>query len=333
MERVKHVGKGCFSNVFLLKDSATGVYSAIKEIPIRNEQLSNRDRMQSWIMSEINIQRSLQHPNVVMLINFWNDDLKYYLEMEYCELNTVSALLASETQTLVDRNKFGGLSYGFIMSFIKDTCNALAYMHNLDIIHRDIKLGNVLMTGDDGGITFKICDFGFACFGKEPQTTLGLSERDTNFITWKYYKICGSPYYMAPEVVVDYHNYNYTNKIDMWSLGVCLYQILFGRKPFGHMSRMDELQAFFTDDPKGKIQECLSQVTPEIEHFVYLLELLLEIEPERRASSKEILQMQREYSSTDNLDDWEHISDVSSVTTQLDVDVQPRFLEWLLSLK
>ena len=96
------------------------------------------------------------------------------------------------------RNIFNGFDNTFITKYLNDTINGLSYLHDLNIIHRDIKLHNVLVKKDrNNQFLFKLSDFGFACFDIECDLNESLSVSDLDFsasaLKKKYYKLCGTP--------------------------------------------------------------------------------------------------------------------------------------------
>ena len=103
---------------------------------------------------------------------------------------------------------------------IKQLLLAISYMHEQNIAHRDIKPENILLAPEEttvpGKLNLKLTDFGFACFYRPER---GLSQ------------VLGSPLYMAPEIV---REERYDKSVDIWSVGVIFYELLFGMKPFGH---------------------------------------------------------------------------------------------------
>jgi serine/threonine protein kinase len=132
---------------------------------------------------------------------------------------------------------------------------AVAYCHEKNIIHRDIKLQNVLIKYNNERVEFKISDFGFACYDLSD----GFHYDKNSIICKKYHKLCGTPYYMAPEIVINMNNKNkekycYNKVIDTWSFGICLYELIFGGFPFVDIHSLDDLKIFYESD---EVQESI----------------------------------------------------------------------------
>jgi serine/threonine protein kinase len=215
------------------------------------------NRLKQLIESEIEILSNVDHENIIKFYGYSYNKGIYYLKMEYCNGGDVYEYLKQNIDK--DKNSFNGTSNDFLYEFIKQTSDALVYLHNNNIIHRDIKLHNVLMKRDDktNDIVFKVSDFGFACYD-----LTSLKDFDIHDVMIKkYYKLCGTPYYMAPEIILNINNmenitlYNdnsnlqlkffYDKRIDVWSYGICIYELIFNILPFSNIKTIDDLERFY----------------------------------------------------------------------------------------
>ena len=198
------LGSGSFGKVFLAQNKFTKEKVAMKEIKKANKDLLSDGE----IKDEIDILKSLDHPDIVRIIESFNTKDSYVLVTEYCE--------GGELYDQV-RNQ---LSETQIAVIFKQLLSGLAYLHSHNIVHRDLKLENILIqeieksktTGEDL-FNIKIIDFGTARIfdnNKKPQS------------------IVGSSYYIAPEVL----NQKYGKECDLWSVGVILYMFIVGHAPF-----------------------------------------------------------------------------------------------------
>jgi len=152
------------------------------------------------IKHEIDMLNKLHHPNICnMLDNFENDDF-YFIVLELCIMNLHKYI-----------TKYGNIEEKKAQHYFKQLASGLKYLQKIKIIHRDIKPENILI---DKYENIKISDFGFAIEFKDNET---------------FETLCGSPLYMAPEIM-KYKKYD--NKIDLWSAGVVLFQMLFNKTPY-----------------------------------------------------------------------------------------------------
>lgn len=192
----KKLGKGSYSSVFLGWDIKYSKNVAIKNIKLKSLKKKQIDK----IKQEINIIEQLNHKNICKFFNYIHKKNNYYIILEYCD-TSLHSLLRKEKSLDEDITK----------EFMIELSDALLYLQNNCIAHRDIKPQNILLL--DGSI--KLTDFGLACY----------FNKNTNMTS-----MCGSPLYMAPEIVNDDNGYN--SKIDLWSSGVVMYQMLYGKTPF-----------------------------------------------------------------------------------------------------
>ena len=193
----KRIGKGAFSNIYKGYDKKNKRMVAIKEIC-----LDTLSKYKESIKRETKIMKNLNHPNIVKLYDTIIDDSSdnIYLVLEYFSRGDFSKFLKKRP-----------LKEKYAKKYLKQLSSGLKYLLDNKIIHRDLKPHNILVSnlGD-----IKITDFGFARY----------FDNDMVIQT-----ICGSPLYMAPEIM---KNKKYDFKSDLWSVGIILYEMLFGHAPF-----------------------------------------------------------------------------------------------------
>lgn len=244
----------------VLKDKKVNVnitpYKQSKDIyDIKNKEYEYYfNRLKQLIESEIEILSNISHENIIKFYGYSYNKGIYYLKMDYCNGGDVYEYLKINND--MDKNSFNGTSNDFLYEFMKQTSDALVYLHKNNIIHRDIKLHNVLMKRKGNDIIFKISDFGFACYDL---TTLENYDIHDVLIK-KYYKLCGTPYYMAPEIILNMNNlenitsysnsniesnFFYDKRIDVWSYGICIYELIFNILPFSNIKNIEDLGKFF----------------------------------------------------------------------------------------
>ena len=193
------IGKGAFSNVYLYKDIISQEKYAVK-IMEKDFILKNLETLEI-INKEIEIQSRINHPNIIRLYNIYENSNTIYMIMEY--LNNGNLF------SLIRRKK--GLIEIEAYKYFSQIVNAIKFLHKNNIIHRDIKPENILL---DNKYNCKLCDFGWSVILKDN------SSRNT---------FCGTIEYMAPEII---NNEQYDKSIDIWSLGVLLFEMIHGFNPF-----------------------------------------------------------------------------------------------------
>ena len=194
------IGKGSFAEVYKGYHQITKVDVAIKMIP--RSRLPKEDG--AMIEKEVSILFQLKHPNIVQLIDFQKTLNNYYLIFEYCKYGDLDKFI---------HDNYGGRVPEFqAQKIIQQIINGIKFMKEQKIVHRDLKLANLLVAKD---FVVKIADFGFARY---------VDERESLFKSY-----VGTPLTMAPEIL---ERTKYSEKCDTWSLGVIFYQIIVGRLPF-----------------------------------------------------------------------------------------------------
>lgn len=202
------IGDGAFSSVFLAVHRPTGVHVAIKIIKKNNSQsISHKNNKFLDILREEEILKSLNHPNIIKLFEFFEDENNYYFVQELCEHGTVAQYII----------EYGSSEGPEIKKIFLQLINAISYLHEVvGILHCDIKAENVLL---DSNNNVKLADFGFA-FDQN------LENADKEKLPSE---IKGSPAYIAPEILQGGFN---SIESEIWSAGVFLYYILTGSLPF-----------------------------------------------------------------------------------------------------
>lgn len=156
------------------------------------------------LYAEIKIHQALTHPNIVTFEDCFEDDENVYMILELCERGSLMDMLRRRRRFTEPEARF----------FMIQLIGASHYMHTHQVIHRDLKLGNLFL---DHNMNVKVGDFGLAALIENP------GERKKT--------ICGTPNYIAPEVLFDQTN-GHSFEVDIWSIGVILYTLVVGRPPF-----------------------------------------------------------------------------------------------------
>mmetsp|Transcript_154988 Transcript_154988/g.496761 ORF Transcript_154988/g.496761 Transcript_154988/m.496761 type:complete len:2043 (-) Transcript_154988:113-6241(-) len=207
-EKVELIGKGGFGQVFLVRRCADGACYAQKEIRINNLDF----RAQRRVLTELTLHRSFDCPFIVQSFRAWVSGDFAYILMEYCREGPLSKRV-SECQK--DGTQIPDES---IITWCGQLCIGLMYLHQKDVIHRDLKLENIL--GPDGLDRVKLADFGIS---RQLQTT---TKQPMSFMI-------GTAMNMAPERFgADEGACSYGISSDFWGLGVCLYELTMLSHPF-----------------------------------------------------------------------------------------------------
>ncbi|KAL3717107.1 hypothetical protein ACJRO7_008651 [Eucalyptus globulus] len=206
----KKIGSGSFSLVWHARHRSHGTEVAIKEIA--TGKLNKK--LQESLLSEIYILRNIDHPNIVRLHEIIEAPGKIHLVLEYCKGGDLSLYI----------NRRGRVPEEIAKHYMQQLANGLQVLRDNNLIHRDLKPQNLLLSTNDERSVLKIADFGFAR-SLQPK---GLAET-----------LCGSPLYMAPEIM---QLQKYDAKADLWSVGAILFQLVTGKTPFTGNNQMQLLQ-------------------------------------------------------------------------------------------
>lgn len=249
------LGTGGFAQVFDFKDLATGVRYAGKVIDKRT--LMRRGSEAKFRM-EVDIHSRVKHPNIVQFVKTFQDEYYHYIILEQCSRKSLMDLSK-------ERGVFTCEEMRHIMTQI---VSAVEYMHGNRIIHRDLKLGNIMI---DFSGNMKVGDFGFA--------SELISATDKKMTT------CGTPNYIAPEVLATGKTgLGYGLEADIWSLGVVLYALAFGTPPF------ETKDINTTYNKIRRVDYSFPPGTSVPESCKDLIQRMLQKDPQQRPSPAKILQ-------------------------------------------
>ncbi|KAI8329598.1 kinase-like domain-containing protein [Choanephora cucurbitarum] len=215
------IGRGTFGDVYLGLNPYNGELMAVKQVELPVENSASEERKKSMIKSlqrEIELLQDLKHENIVQYWGSKTDESYFSIFLEYVPGGSVAGLLSS----------YGAFQEPLVNSFVRQILKGLNYLHNKDIVHRDIKGANVLVD-NKGGV--KITDFGISKKVEEEmrQSIVAAAHRPS---------LQGSIYWMAPEVV---KQTRYTRKADIWSLGCLVVEMFTGDHPFPEYSQMQAI--------------------------------------------------------------------------------------------
>ncbi|KAL6277996.1 hypothetical protein ACE6H2_021597 [Prunus campanulata] len=227
----RQIGSGSFSVVWHARHRVHGTEVAIKEIA--TGRLNKK--LQESLMSEIFILKRINHPNIITLHDIIEVPGKINLVLEYCRGGDLSMYI----------QRHGKVPEAIAKHFMQQLVAGLQMLRDNNLIHRDLKPQNLLLSTNDNNSVLKIADFGFAR-SLQPR---GLAET-----------LCGSPLYMAPEIM---QLQKYDAKADLWSVGAILFQLVTGKTPFTGNNQIQLLQNIvkstelqFPSDSSNLSSEC-----------------------------------------------------------------------------
>ncbi|XP_076805783.1 uncharacterized protein LOC143449455 isoform X2 [Clavelina lepadiformis] len=256
---LREIGHGSFGAVYYARNVKNNESVAVKKMSYSGKQSSEK-----WqdIVKEVKFLTQIKHPNIVEYKGCFLKEHTAWLAMEYC---------IGSASDLVEVHKIP-LEEGEISGIIHEAMEGLHYLHCHNKIHRDIKAGNILLT--DQGLV-KLADFGSA----------SIASPANSFV--------GTPYWMAPEVILAMDEGQYDGKADIWSMGITSVELAERKPPLFNMNAMSALYHIAQNDPpilndpeieEGTARRSWSQ------DFRDFVACLLQKVPDDRPTSTEVLQ-------------------------------------------
>ncbi|ESQ51132.1 hypothetical protein EUTSA_v10022608mg [Eutrema salsugineum] len=236
----KFIGSGTFGRVYQGFNSEKGKICAIKEVKVISDDKNSKECLKQ-LNQEINVLSQLCHPNIVQYYGSELSEETLSVYLEYVSGGSIHKLLT----------EYGPFTEPVIQNYTRQILAGLAYLHGRNTVHRDIKGANILVD-PDGEI--KLADFGMAKHVTAYSTMLSFT---------------GSPYWMAPEVVM--HKNGYTLAVDVWSLGCTILEMATAKPPWsqfegvaaifkiGNSKDMPEIPDHLSNDAKNFIRLCLQR--------------------------------------------------------------------------
>lgn len=201
-ETVKVLAQGLNSKIFQVRKLDSGTEFAVKVFDKR--LVMNKDLDSLLVRNEVTLLRMAEHPNLIRMVELYEGDTYIYCVMDFCKGKRLFDEV-SEKRSLPE---------GYALKVLRKVLEALVWLHSKHIVHRDVKLENILFRGKSLQEGLCLVDLGFAVVVDEAQKIL---------------PNCGTPGYTAPEVLL---KQPYDTKADVFSLGVVFYIMLTGREPF-----------------------------------------------------------------------------------------------------
>ncbi len=254
---ISKLGDGSYGTVYLAINVMTKQNIAMKKInKVKENEIDDME-----IKNEIDILSKLDHPNIVKIIEFYSTPKAYYIITDFCSCGE----LYNQIKLQYTENQLAVLFYQVL--------SGLCYLHDKNIVHRDLKLENILISEiekdketNEKYFWVKIIDFG----------TAKIFEKNKNEKA-----VVGSSYYIAPEVL----HKNYNEKCDTWSVGVILYMLIVGRAPFDGQNDEEILENI----EKGEFNSHHKKLLNSSFEVQDLVKKLLEVNVKKRLSSSDAL--------------------------------------------
>jgi len=225
----KPLGRGKFGSVYLARERKTKYIVALKVL--QKSQLTKAG-VEHQLRREIEIQSHLRHKNILRMFGYFYDEKRIYLILEF----------APQGELYKKLMKVGHFPEPQAAKYVLEMSEALEYCHDKHVIHRDIKPENLLL-GHSGEL--KIADFGWSVHAPS-------SRRNT---------LCGTLDYLPPEMI---EGRDHDKNVDLWSLGVLMYEFLVGSPPFeaeGHQQTYRRISRVDIQFPKGVAEDARDLIT------------------------------------------------------------------------
>ncbi|KAE9554436.1 hypothetical protein FO519_002364 [Halicephalobus sp. NKZ332] len=249
---LREIGHGSFGAVYFALDLDSNENVAIKKMSFSGKQATER-----WadIVKEVGFLKKIRHPHIVEYRACYLKDQTCWLVMEYC---------VGSASDIVEVHK-GPIYETEIAAICQQALAGLAYIHEIHRIHRDVKAGNILLT--DSGIV-KLADLGSVSAKCPAQSFVG------------------TPYWMAPEVILAMDEGHYDQRADIWSFGITCIELAERKPPFFNMNTMSALYHIAQNDPP-KLQPVSpnGDLAPWSDKFTNFVEQCLRKDPEQRLST------------------------------------------------
>ena len=255
-KKLQILGEGTFATVYEAQNRITDIMRAMKIIK-RQKRCSEQEKRE--ITNEINILKTMDHPNIVKIFEFYSNKDSYSIIMEYCR----GGPLVSEIKS------YGPFDEKYAAYVMYQIFSAINYCHNMNIIHRDLKPENILIVSKNKSNNYpniKIGDFGMS-------KVVEKNAIQNLFV--------GTIYYVAPEVIKK----KYNEKCDIWSCGVIMYVLLTKKPPFDG----DMTEEIIASIEKGEFDLKSPPFDKISKSALDLIQKLLNKDVEKRISAQEAL--------------------------------------------
>ncbi|XP_043544964.1 mitogen-activated protein kinase kinase kinase 1 isoform X1 [Chiloscyllium plagiosum] len=257
----QQIGLGAFSSCYQAQDVGTGTLMAVKQVTYVRNTSTEQEEVVQTLREEIRMMSRLNHPNIIRMLGATCEKSNYNLFVEWMAGGSVSHLL----------NKYGAFKEQVIINYNEQLLRGLAYLHENQIIHRDIKGANLLI--DSTGQRLRIADFGAAARLASKGTGAGEFQG----------QLLGTIAFMAPEVL---RGQQYGRSCDVWSVGCVIIEMACAKPPWNAEKHSNHLALIFKIASATSAPTIPNHLTPALRDVALRC---LELQPQDRPPSRELL--------------------------------------------
>ncbi|KAG5272701.1 hypothetical protein AALO_G00168400 [Alosa alosa] len=257
----QQIGLGAFSSCYQAQDVGTGTLMAVKQVTYVRNTSSEQEEVVEALREEIRMMGHLNHPNIIRMLGATCEKNNYNLFVEWMAGGSVSHLL----------NKYGAFKEAVIINYTEQLLRGLAYLHENQIIHRDIKGANLLI--DSTGQRLRIADFGAAARLASKGTGAGEFQG----------QLLGTIAFMAPEVL---RGQQYGRSCDVWSVGCAIIEMSCAKPPWNAEKHSNHLALIFKIASATTAPTIPPHLSPGLRDVTLRC---LELQPADRPASRELL--------------------------------------------
>ncbi|XP_029432772.1 mitogen-activated protein kinase kinase kinase 1 isoform X2 [Rhinatrema bivittatum] len=257
----QQIGLGAFSSCFQAQDVGTGTLMAVKQVTYVRNTTSEQEEVVEALREEIRMMNHLSHPNIIRMLGATCEKSNYNLFIEWMAGGSVAHLLS----------KYGAFKESVIINYTEQLLRGLSYLHESQIIHRDIKGANLLI--DSTGQRLRIADFGAAARLASKGTGAGEFQG----------QLLGTIAFMAPEVL---RGQQYGRSCDVWSVGCAIIEMSCAKPPWNAEKHSNHLALIFKIASATTAPGIPSHLSPGLRDVTLRC---LELQPQDRPPSRELL--------------------------------------------
>ncbi|KAF7250373.1 Mitogen-activated protein kinase kinase kinase 1 [Varanus komodoensis] len=257
----QQIGLGAFSSCYQAQDVGTGTLMAVKQVTYVRNTSSEQEEVVEALREEIRMMSHLNHPNIIRMLGATCEKSNYNLFIEWMAGGSVAHLLS----------KYGAFKESVVANYTEQLLRGLAYLHENQIIHRDVKGANLLI--DSTGHRLRIADFGAAARLASKGTGAGEFQG----------QLLGTIAFMAPEVL---RGQQYGRSCDVWSVGCAIIEMACAKPPWNAEKHSNHLALIFKIASATTAPSIPPHLTPGLRDVALRC---LELQPQDRPPARELL--------------------------------------------